>query len=254
VLRSAFDAIGRVTLFGARALRDVWSPPFEGDFLLNQLYQIGVGSFSLVVAAGFALGVVMTLHTRSTLVQFGATAEIPTFQALSFFVELGPLVTALLVAGRVGAGMGAELANMRATEQIDAIETLSVDSFKLLVVTRVIACTAMVPLLTLFTDAAGILGGFISEHMISHLSWTLYVQRAFQGATFTDFVPPTVKTAVFGFLIATISCFYGYTTNEGSAGVRKAATKSVVISSLVIILADVILVKCIFFLFPDSAI
>lgn len=254
MLRSAFDAIGRVTLFGARALRDVWSPPFEGDFLLLQLYQIGVGSFSLVVAAGLALGVVMTLHTRSTLVQFGATAKIPVLQSLSFFVEIGPLVTALLVAGRVGAGMGAELANMRATEQIDAIETLSVDSFKLLVVTRVIACTAMLPLLTLFTDAAGILGGFTSEHMISHLSWTLYLQRAFQGVTFADFVPPTLKTAVFGYLIATISCFYGYTTNEGSEGVRKAATKSVVISSLVIILADVILVKCIFFLFPDSAI
>ena len=112
----------------------------------------------------------------------------------------------------------------------------------------------MLPLLTLFTDAAGILGGFISEHMISHLSWTLYLQRAFQGVAFADFVPPTLKTAVFGYLIATISCFYGYMTNEGSEGVRKAATKSVVISSLVIILADVILVKCIFFLFPDSAI
>jgi len=254
VLRSAFDAIGRVTLFGARALRDVWSPPFEGNFLLFQIYQIGVGSFSLVAAAGFALGLIMTLHTRSTLVQFGATAQIPALESLSFFVEIGPLVTALLVAGRVGAGMGAQLANMRATEQIDALETLSVDSFKLLVVTRVIACTAMLPLLTLFTDAAGILGGFISEHMISHLSWMLYLQRAFQGVTFADFVPPTLKTAVFGYLIATISCFYGYTTNEGSEGVRKAATKSVVISSLVIILADVVLVKCIFFLFPDSAI
>jgi len=254
VLRSAFDAIGRVTLFGAKALRDAWSPPFEGEYLLIQLYQIGVGSFSLIVAAGFALGVVMTLHTRSTLVQFGATAALPAVQSLAFFVEIGPLVTALLMAGRVGAGMGAQLANMRATEQIDAIETLSVDSFKLLVVTRVIACTIMLPLLTVFTDAAGILGGFISEHMTSHLSWTLYLQRAFEGVALADFIPPTLKTAVFGYLIATISCFYGYTTNEGSDGVRKAATKSVVISSLVIILADVILVKCIFFLFPESAI
>jgi len=254
VLRSAFDAIGRVTLFGAKALRDAWSPPFEGEYLLIQLYQVGVGSFLLIVAAGFALGVVMTLHTRSTLVQFGATAALPAVQSLAFFVEIGPLVTALLMAGRVGAGMGAQLANMRATEQIDAIETLSVDSFKLLVVTRVIACTIMLPLLTLFTDAAGILGGFISEHMTSHLSWTLYLQRAFEGVALADFIPPTLKTAVFGYLIATISCFYGYTTNEGSDGVRKAATKSVVISSLVIILADVILVKCIFFLFPESAI
>jgi phospholipid/cholesterol/gamma-HCH transport system permease protein len=143
---------------------------------------------------------------------------------------------------------------MRATEQIDAIETLSVDSFKLLVVTRVIACTLMLPLLTIFMDAAGILGGFLSEHIWSHLSWTLYMHRAFDGVALADFVPPTLKTAVFGYLIAVISCFYGYNTNEGSDGVRKAATNSVVISSLVVILADVILVKCIFFLFPDQAI
>jgi phospholipid/cholesterol/gamma-HCH transport system permease protein len=215
---------------------------------------MGVGSFLLIVSAGLALGVVMTLHTRSTLVQFGATAEIPVVQSLAFIVEIGPLVTGLLMAGRVGAGMGAELANMRATEQIDAIETLSIDSFKLLVVTRVIACTIMLPLLTIFMDAAGILGGFISEHILSHLSWTLYLRRAFDGVALAEFIPPTLKTAVFGYLIATISCFYGYTTNEGSEGVRKAATKSVVTSSLLIILADVILVKCIFFLFPDSAI
>ena len=147
MLRSVFDSIGRVTLFGAKALRDAWVPPFECEYLLTQFYEIGVGSFALVVASGFALGVVMTLHTRSTLVQFGATAEIPVFQSLAFFNEIGPLVAALLMAGRVGAGIGAQLANMRATEQIDAIETLSVDSFKLLVVTRIIACTVMLPLL-----------------------------------------------------------------------------------------------------------
>lgn len=253
MLTSAFESIGRVTSFGARALRDAWTPPYEGEYLLWQLREVGVSSFLLVVAAGFALGVVMTLHTRSSLVQFGATADIPGFQSLAFFTEIGPLVTALLMAGRVGASIGAQLANMRATEQIDAIETLSVNSFKLLVVTRVIACSVMLPVLTVFMDAAGILGGFISEHLVSHLSWTLYLQRAFEDMAFANFVPPTLKTAVFGFLIGTVSCFYGYTTNEGSDGVRKAATNSVVISSLVIILADVILVKCIFFLFPDRA-
>jgi len=254
VLKSIFDSIGQVTLFGARAIRDAWYPPFECEYLLVQFYEIGAGSFLLVVASGFALGVVMTLHTRSTLVQFGATAEIPIFQSLAFFNEIGPLVAALLMAGRVGAGIGAQLANMRATEQIDAIETLSVDSFKLLVVTRVIACTLMLPLLTIFMDAAGILGGFLSEHIWSRLSFTLYMQRAFDGVALADFLPPTLKTAVFGYLIAIISCFFGYTTNEGSDGVRKAATNSVVVSSLVVILADVILVKCIFFLFPDQAI
>jgi phospholipid/cholesterol/gamma-HCH transport system permease protein len=254
MLKSFFHSVGEVTLFGMRAIRDAFYPPFEWDYLRNQFYEIGVGSFLLVVASGFALGVVMTLHTRSTLVQFGATAEIPIFQSLAFFNEIGPLVAALLMAGRVGAGIGAQLANMRATEQIDAIETLSIDSFKLLVVTRVIACTVMLPMLTIFMDAAGILGGFLSEHIWSHLSLQLYVHRAFDGVALADFVPPTLKTAVFGYLIAIISCFYGYNTNEGSDGVRKAATNSVVISSLVVILADVILVKFIFFLFPDQAI
>ena len=221
---------------------------------MKQLYDVGVGSMSLILTSGLALGIVMDLHTRSTLVQFGAAAQIPTFQAMAFLNEIGPLVAALLVAGRVGAGMGAELANMRATDQIDAIETLSIDSFKFLVVTRIVACTVMLPLLTVFMDVAGILGGFLSEHFSANLSWDLYFKRAFDGVALANFIPPTLKTAVFGFLIGTISCFFGYTTNEGSDGVRRASTNSVVVSSLAVIVSDVILLKCIFFLFPDQAI
>ena len=254
MLTRFFEFLGKVTLFGLSAVRDVLRPPLEMEYLMKQMYEIGVGSLSLILTSGFALGVVMTLHTRSTLVQFGAQAMIPTFQSMAFFNEIGPLVAALLLAGRVGAGIGAELANMRATEQIDAIETLSIDSFKFLVVTRIVACTVMLPLLTVFMDAAGILGGFASEHVASHLSWKLYFDRAFDGVALANFIPPTLKTAVFGYLIGTISCFFGYTTNEGSDGVRRASTNSVVISSLVVILADVILVKLIFFFFPDQAI
>ena len=254
MIRRFFEFLGAVTAFGLRAVRDVFRPPLELDYLMKQLFDVGVGSLSLILTSGFALGVVMDLHTRSTLVQFGATAQIPTFQAMAFLNEIGPLVAALLVAGRVGAGMGAELANMRATDQIDAIETLSIDSFKFLVVTRIVACTLMLPLLTLFMDVAGILGGFLSEHFSSNLSWTLYINRAFDGVAIANFIPPTLKTSVFGYLIGTISCFFGYTTDEGSDGVRRASTNSVVVSSLAVILSDVILLKCIFFLFPDQAI
>ncbi len=249
-----FEFVGRVAMFGLRAIRDLFRPPFEGEMLMHQFQDIGVASLPLIAASGLALGVVMTLHTRSTLVQFGAEAEIPTFQSQAFFNEIGPLVAALLMSGRVGAGIGAELANMRATEQIDAIETLSVDSFKLLVVTKILACTLMLPLLTIFMNAMGILGGFFSEYTASHLSWTLYIERAFAGVSVINYVPPTLKTAVFGFLIGTISSYFGYTTNAGSDGVRRASTNSVVVSSLAVILADVVLVKCIFFLFPDQAI
>ena len=254
MIRRFFEFVGQVTLFGLQAIGDFLRPPFEGEYLLKQLYEIGVDSVFLILTSGFALGVVMTLHTRSTLVQFGAQAEIPTFQAMAFLNEIGPLVAALLVAGRVGAGIGAELANMRATEQIDAIETLSIDSFKFLVVTRIVACTVMLPILTIVMDAAGILGGYASEHITSHLTARLYFTRAFNDVALANFIPPTLKTAIFGYLIGTISCYFGYTTNQGSDGVRRASTNSVVISSLVVILADVILVKAIFFLFPDQAI
>jgi phospholipid/cholesterol/gamma-HCH transport system permease protein len=143
---------------------------------------------------------------------------------------------------------------MRVTEQIDAIEALSIDSFKLLVIPRIIACIVVLPLLTIFMDVCGLIGGFLVENQISHLSLTLFVDRAFSEIQWASVIPPTLKTAVFGFLIGVVSCYYGYTTDEGSSGVGRASTNSVVVSSLLIILADVLLVKLIFFLFPDTAI
>ena len=220
---------------------------------MRQMDEIGSKSLPLVVASGFALGTVMTLHTRSTLVMFGAAAIIPTVQALAFFVEIGPLVAGLLLAGRVGSGIGAVLANMRATEQVDGIESLSIDAFKFLVVPRVVSCVLALPLLTLFMDFAGLLGGYLSEFASSRISFELYITRAFENVVLSNFLAPTLKTAVFGFIIGTVSSYFGYTTNEGAAGVGRAATNSVVVSSLLIILADVILVKCIFFVFPENA-
>jgi len=222
--------------------------------MLEELADQGWGSLPLIFSSGIALGLVMTLHTRNELIKFGASAWIPGVQCVSFFIEIGPLVAALLIAGRVGAGMGAALAEMRATEQIDAIEALSVDSFKLLVVPRVVACTLALPLLTTFMDSCGVISGFLSEHFLSHISLQLYIARAFHDMEWSNFIAPTLKTAVFGFIIGTVSCFFGYTTNQGAEGVRRAATNSVVMSSLLVILADVLLVKIIFFMFPESAI
>jgi phospholipid/cholesterol/gamma-HCH transport system permease protein len=234
------EFIGKVSLFALQVVVDVFRPPFEAAQIGRQIAEVGTKSLPLVIASGFALGTVMTLHTRSTLVTFGAGSMIPTVQALAFFVEIGPLVAGLLVAGRVGSGIGAVLANMRATEQIDGIESLSIDAFKFLVVPRVVACIIALPLLTVFMDFSGLL-------------FHLYIDRAFADFEWSNFIPPTVKTAVFGFIIGTVSAFFGYTTNEGARGVGKAATNSVVVSSLLIILADVILIKCIFFAFPDNA-
>jgi phospholipid/cholesterol/gamma-HCH transport system permease protein len=248
-----FELAGKVSLFGLRAAIESFRRPFEGEQLVRQFREIGSKSLPLVIASGFALGAVMTLHTRSTLVMFGATSIIPAVQALAFFLEIGPLVTGLLVAGRAGSGIGAVLADMRATEQIDGIESLSIDSFKFLVVPRIIACTLALPLLTLFMDFSGLAGGFLSEFATSRLSLQLYIFRAFSNFQWTNFWPPTLKTCVFGFAIGTISSFFGYTTNEGAQGVGTAATSSVVASSLTIILLDVFLIKLIFFIFPESA-
>ena len=252
-MKSFFENVGRFARFAGTAIIDVFRPPIEWEQLWLQIGQVGSRSMPLVAAAGLATGVIMTLHTQTSLARFGATAMVPSLQSLGFFIEIGPLLTALLVSGRVGAGIGAFLSNMRATEQIDAIEALSIDSFKFLVVPRVLACVLVVPLLTLFTDFSGLLGGYFPEYGASHISVSLYLGRAFQDLSFENFIPPTIKTSVFGFVIGTVSSFFGYTTNEGADGVGRAATNSVVVSSLLVIAADIVLVRCIFLVFPETA-
>lgn len=252
-MTTLIEQIGKVTRFAVRTVVDFLRPPFEWDQIKRQIADIGAGSLPLVIASGFALGAVITLHTRSTLVMFGATAMIPAVQSVGFFVEVGPLVTALLVAGRAGSAIGAVLAEMRATEQIDAIEALSTDPFKLLVVPRVVACVIALPILTLATDFSGLLGGYLAEYYVSRISFQLYVVRAFANLGWVNFFLPTLKTTVFGFIIGAVSSYFGFTTNQGAQGVGRASTSSVVISSLLIILADVVLIKCIFIAFPDNA-
>lgn len=254
LLQGYLDFVGKVGQFAFLAVRRAILPPFEFRMIWRQIEEVGWKSLLLIISCGFAVGMVLSFHTRSSMIRFGAEAMIPTVQSLGFFNEIGPLIAALLVAGRVGAGIGAELANMRVTEQIDAIEALSIDSFKLLVVPRLIACMIALPILTVFMDVAGLTGGYLAERTNSHLSLQLYLDRAFSQVSWASFIPPTLKTAVFGLIIGLISSYFGYTTNEGAGGVGRASTNSVVVSSLLIILVDIILVKAIFFLFPDSAV
>ncbi len=236
-----------------RAARRVLVPPFEFQMILRQIEVTGWKSLPLVLSSGFALGLVLAFHTESTLVQFGAQAEMPAVQSLAFFNEIGPLLAGLLMAGRVGAGIGAELANMRATEQIDAIEVLSIDSFKMLVIPRIIACSIALPILTVFMDVVGLAGGYLAERAASDLSVpTLYFARFPRSELGSRLFPPTLKTAIFGAVIGLISSYLGYTTDEGAEGVGRAATNSVVISSLAIILIDVVLVKVHLFPVPGD--
>jgi len=240
-------------VFAARALLDAALPPYEFDEILRQLYELGWRSVPLVATSGFAIGVVLSMHTRSTLAVFGAESMIPAGLGISMVVEIGPLVAGLLLAGRVGAGIGAELGAMKVTEQIDALETVAVDSFRYLVVTRVIACVIALPLLTTLMDFAGLAGGFLAESAISGMPLRLYFNRSFSFIGFSDFLPSTLKTAVFGFIIAVVGSYLGFTTTRGTEGVGRASTRAVVLSSILIILVDVILVRLTLFFFPRGA-
>jgi phospholipid/cholesterol/gamma-HCH transport system permease protein len=243
---------GGFAAFGARALRDVWRRPYELQEVGRHLYEVGWRSVPLIGTSGLAIGVVLSMHTRSSLERFGAEAMIPAGLAIALIRETGPLTTGLLMSGRVGAGIGAEIGAMRVTEQIDALEASAVDAFKFLAVTRILACVVALPLLTLIMDFAGILGGFFAEAAISDMGFPLYFDRAFSLIEFEDFIPSTLKTMVFGFIIGTVACHLGFETRGGTEGVGQASTRSVVLASIFIIVANVVLVRLIFFLFPTA--
>ena len=252
-LASAIAAVGDVSLFGLRAARAAFSPPFELRELARQLYELGFRSAPLLAVSGFAVGVVLSMHTRASLERFGAESMIPAGLAIALVRETGPLTAGLLLSGRIGAGIGAELGAMRVTEQIDALEATAVDAFRFLVVTRMLACIIALPILTTILNFSGIFGGWLAESTITGMSLDLYLRRAFSLINFTDFVPSTLKTAAFGFIIAIVSSYLGYHTTQGTAGVGRASTRAVVFSSIVIIVSNVVLVKLIFFLFPSAA-
>src|SRR5688572_9955103 len=245
--------VGDVALFGFRACREALLPPYEFGEIARQIFEIGWRSVPLIAASGFSIGIVLSMHTRASLERFGAEAMIPAGLAIAMIRETGPLTCGLLVSGRVGAGIGAELGAMKVTEQIDALEAVAVDSFKFLAVTRILACIIAMPLLTTIMDFCGIVGGYLAEATVSGMSWQLYFQRAFSLIEFDDFIPATIKTAVFGLIIGTVASYLGFTTTSGTEGVGQASTRSVVLASILIIVSNVVLVKMIFFLFPEPS-
>src|SRR5205823_1081199 len=237
-----FGALGQ---FCARVFRAAIVPPYEFGEFIRQCDAIGSKSLPLVALAGAATGVVLSLETRDSLIRFGAKSLLPPVIVFSIVKETGPVITGLVVSGRVGAGIGAELGSMRVTEQIDAMEASAVDPFKYLVATRVLACVMMLPLLTIASNFCGILMGWVTTTLAEPVSLRLFLENGFKSVLFSDFIPPVGKTAVFGFIIGVISCFQGMRTKGGTEGVGRSATSSVVLSSLFVILADVLLVRLI---------
>ncbi|HXN46631.1 MAG TPA: ABC transporter permease [Bryobacteraceae bacterium] len=245
-----FEWFGDLAVFCWRVARAAVTPPFEFRELFRQLDEVGSKSLPLVALAGGAIGVVLSLETRYSLTRFGAKSLLPAAIVFSVLHEIGPIITGLVVSGRVGAGIGAELASMKVTEQIDAIEASAVNPYKLLAATRILACALMLPLLTLAADLCGLVLGWVALTLVEPISLHQFISNGFNGAGFNDFLPPTFKTAVFGLIIGAIACFQGMRTRGGAEGVGRAATSSVVLSSLFVILADVVLVKVIIIFFP----
>src|SRR5271168_4805357 len=241
---------GELGIFFWRVLRAAVTPPFEFGELFRQLDEVGSKSLPLVALAGAATGIVLSMEARFSLTRFGAKSLLPAAIVFSIIHETGPIITGLVVSGRAGAGIGAELASMKVTEQIDAIEASAVNPYRLLAAPRILACILMMPLLTLAADFSGLVMGWVAQTLAEPVSFHQFINAGFNGAGFSDFLPPTFKTMVFGLIIGLIACFQGMRTQGGAAGVGRAATSSVVLSSLFVILADVVLVKLIIIFFP----
>jgi phospholipid/cholesterol/gamma-HCH transport system permease protein len=229
--------------FTAKFLISVWIPPYEFGQIKKHLNDLGLKSLPLVGVIGFIMGLILSMQSRPILMRFGAESYIPMMVSVSVIRELGPVIGALIIAGRVSSGIGAELGSMRVTEQIDALEVSAVNPFKYLVVTRVIACIIILPVLTIYMDSLSILGGYLAEFIEGSSSWQLYMDSVIRSVTFSDIIPGIAKTTIFGMIIGIVGSYYGYNTTRGTEGVGKAATISVVISSFLIILVDMILVK-----------
>ncbi|MCC6589802.1 MAG: ABC transporter permease [Bryobacterales bacterium] len=248
-LVSAVEWFGELGTFAARVLRSGALPPYEFRELIRQCDAIGSKSLPLVCLAGAATGVVLSLETHDSLVRFGAKAFLPAVIVFSILKESGPIIAGLVLSGRVGAGIGAELGSMKVTEQIDAMEASAVDPYKYLAATRILACILMLPLLTVATDFCGIFMGWVANTMTEPISLRLFFENGFKNVTFGDFIPSALKTAVFGFIIGLIGSFQGMRTKGGTEGVGQSVTSTVVLCSMFVILADVLLVRLILALF-----
>ena len=235
--------IGATAQFAGRFFREGFRPRYEVRELLYQCYVVGYQSLPMVGITGFIMGLVLTLQSRPTMAQFGAESWIPTMVGLTIIREMGPIITALIFAGKIGSRIGAELSSMRVTEQIDAMEVSGTNPFKYLVVTRILATTLMLPLLTVLADAVGLYASYIGINTRGVTTLALFTNNVLGALSFGDVLPAVAKTFFFGFAVGLIGCFKGYFANNGTEGVGQAANSAVVTSSLVIFILDLLAVQ-----------
>ena len=238
-----FEEVAQLTLFGLRFFKEAFTPPYELKELIHQAYLIGYKSFPLIAITGFIMGLVLTIQSRPTLAEFGAESWLPAMVAVSIIREIGPVITALIFAGKVGSGIGAELASMKVTEQIDAMEVSGINPFKYLIVTRILSATLMMPVLVIVADIISLYGAYIGVNLEGDVNFHLFFLQVFEKLSFTDVFPAIIKTFFFGFAVALISCYKGYNAGNGTTGVGEAANSAVVLGSLAIFILDMIAVQ-----------
>jgi len=249
-LYNFFATLSGLTIFTMEFFKYVFTPPFEIAEIKKHMNELGVKTFPIVSITGLIIGLVITMQSQPTMQRFGATDFLPAMVSISVIRELGPVITALIFAGRVSSGIGAELGSMRVTEQIDAMEVSAINPFKYLVVTRVIATTLILPILTIYVIMIAIFGGYIAVIITENMNFAYYQSSVINAVQFGDLIPGITKTFVFGFIVGIVGAYKGYTADGGTEGVGKASTTSVVLSSLLILIFDTILVKVTLWIWP----
>lgn len=229
--------------FVLRFFKEVFYPPYNFQEVINQCYQIGIKTLPLITLTGFITGIVFTKNSRPSLVEFGATAWLPSLMTIAIVRALGSLITGLICAGKVGSNIGAELGSMKVTEQIDAMEVSAINPFKYLVVTRVVAATITVPILSLYCSFVALLGSYTSVHNNESTSLMGFFLNGFSSITFLDIFSSLTKSIVFGFSIGIIGCYKGFNAEKGTQGVGRAANQAVVIAMFLIFIEEVIIVQ-----------
>ncbi len=245
-----FATITGLTVFSLEFLKQVFIPPYEISEIKKHMIELGMKTFPIVSIMGIILGLVMTLQSYPIMLKFGAVDFLPATVSLSVVRELGPVLTAIIFAGRVSSGIGAELGSMRVTEQIDAMEVSAIKPFRFLVVTRIFATTFILPVLTIYVIALALYGGYFALMLSEGMSFAYFQNKVVASIEFGDLIPGVGKTFFFGYIVGLVGCFKGFTAEGGTAGVGKASTTAVVLSSLIILLSDMVLVKITLWLWP----
>ncbi len=242
-MQDYINEVAGLSKYTSRFFANVHKRPWEISETIRQSYLIGYQSLGLVLITAFIMGVVLTIQSRPTLAHFGAESWLPGMVAVSIVREIGPIITALICAGKVGSGIGAELASMKVTEQIDAMEVSGINPFKYIVVTRVLAATLMLPVLVVFADFIGLFGSYVGVNIQGDVGLKLYFTQAIGALDFIDVFPAFIKSFFFGMAIGIISCYKGYTSSKGTEGVGLSANSAVVISLLCVFLIDLVAVQ-----------